>query len=92
MEKKKRVFFMGKGFKQSSGVRVEGVVAFPRVVPWWVLSLESLGGKPCFELAGPGHKGGAALFQENGGLALGCRLLQLQFPTVSESHELLKDL
>lgn len=83
---------MGKCFKQSSGVRVEGEVAFPRAVPWCVLSLESLDGKPCFELPGPGHRGGAALFRENGGLALGCRLLQLQFPAVSESHELLKDL
>lgn len=45
-----------------------------------------------FSSPGSGHKGGAALFQENGGMALGCRLLQLQFPTVSEFHELLKDL
>lgn len=38
-----------------------------------------------------GHKREAALFQESVVMAVGRRLLQLQFPTVSELHELLKD-
>lgn len=56
---------------------------FARVVPWWVLSLESLNGSPGFQLPTSGHKVRATLFQ-NGDTTLGCRLLPRQFQAVSE--------